>query len=110
MHHRIDQAPELEPAPGFRGRFVHSGQMTFAWWTVTAGAEIPPHAHPHEQVVNMLEGTLELVVGGETLVLGPGEVVVIPGDVTHSAKGVTDCRVLDVFAPVREDYRALSGG
>ncbi len=110
MRHSLDQISVLEPVPGFRGRFVHSEHMTFVWWEIAAEAEIPLHSHPHEQVVNMLEGTLELVVGEDRHVLGPGDVVVIPGGVVHSARGITDCRVLDVFAPVREDYRALSTG
>ena len=34
-----------------------------------------------------------------------GQVFVIPPDVPHSGRALTRCRVLDVFAPVREDYR-----
>lgn len=110
MRCNLDDLPVCDPVPGFHGRFVHSGGMTFAWWTIDAGAAIPTHSHPHEQVVNMLEGELELVVGGAVHRLGPGDVVVIPGGVGHSARGITECRVLDVFQPVREDYRALSDG
>ena len=29
---RFDELPEAEPAPGFRGRFVHSETMTAARW------------------------------------------------------------------------------
>jgi polyribonucleotide nucleotidyltransferase len=54
------------------------------------------------------ESKLELVVAGTRHVLEAGDVVTIPGGVEHSARGITDCRVLDVFQPVREDYRALS--
>lgn len=108
MHYSLDRLTPRAPVPGFNGRFIHSENMTFAWWTIDAGAEIPRHAHPHEQVVNVLEGRLELVVGDETHLLGPGEVVVIPGEIPHSARGITECRVLDVFAPMREDYRVLS--
>ena len=41
----------------FHGRFVHSERMTFAWWRIEPGAEVPEHDHPHEQVVNVLEGS-----------------------------------------------------
>ena len=47
----------------------------------------------------------ELTVGAKTRVLEAGDVWVIPGDVAHSGKALTACRVLDVFHPVREDYR-----
>jgi len=53
----------------------------------------------------VLEGTLELVVGGQTHRLDPGQTYVIPPDVPHSGRALSRCRVLDVFAPVREDYR-----
>ena len=33
-------------------------------WSIDEGASFPEHQHPHEQAVNVLEGTLELVVGG----------------------------------------------
>lgn len=108
MRHSLGSLPVIELLPGFRGRFVHSDAMTFVYWDIARDAEIPEHAHPHEQVVNVFEGDLELIVGGEVHELGAGDVFVIPGDVRHSARGITDCRVLDVFQPVREDYRALS--
>ncbi len=96
---------ERELVPGFRARFVHTDQMTFALWTIEAGASLPGHAHPHEQVANILEGRFELTVGGETWTLEPGMIGVVPPNVPHSGKASTDCRILDVFYPVREDYR-----
>ena len=79
--------------------------MTFAHWRFDAGADLPAHSHPHEQVATFLEGTYELTVEGETRRFGPGEMAVIPPDATHGGRAITDCRILDVFHPVREDYR-----
>ena len=100
-----DEVEEREPVAGFRGRFVHTDGMTIVMWNASAGAELPLHDHPHEMVVNVLEGELELTVDGETRSVRPGEIVVIPGGVPHQARAVTDCRILDAFHPVREDYR-----
>jgi quercetin dioxygenase-like cupin family protein len=105
MRHKLDEMAPREVFPGFHGRFVHSDAMSFAWWTVESGAEVPEHAHPHEQVVNVLDGELALTVAGTEHVLHSGDVVAIPGGVRHAARALTPCRVLDVFSPVREDYR-----
>ena len=106
MSHNLDDVPEHEVFPGVRGRFVHSAQMTFAYWRFDPGAAVPEHEHPHEQVVNMLEGELALTVAGEEMHLRPGDVVVIPGGIRHAARDLAaGCRVLDVFSPVRETYR-----
>ena len=96
---------ERELMPGFRGRFVHTNSMTLADWQIDAGAELPVHDHPHEQVVNVLEGRFELVLDGVPHELEPGTVLPIPGGVPHSGRALTACRILDVFSPVREDYR-----
>jgi quercetin dioxygenase-like cupin family protein len=90
--------------PGFRAKFVHSANMTFALWDIDAGGKLPEHSHPHEQVVHQLEGELEVTVEGVTTVLRPGNVAVIPSHAVHSGLALTDCRAMDVFYPLREDY------
>ena len=103
--YRLDAIEEQELMPGFHGRFVHSDRMTLAFWQVDPDSPAPEHSHPHEQVFHLLEGTMELTVDGQAETYEPGAVVVIPSNVPHSARSVTGCRVLDVFAPVREDIR-----
>jgi quercetin dioxygenase-like cupin family protein len=90
---------------GFRAKFVHSENVTVSYWTVKAGAALPEHAHPHEQITNMLEGTFEMIVDGEPQTLKANMVAVIPSNVSHSGTALTDCKIIDVFYPVREDYR-----
>jgi quercetin dioxygenase-like cupin family protein len=70
-----------------------------------AGAAIPMHNHVHEQVAHVLEGNFSLTVAEETKVLTPGVVAVIPPYVQHGGHAITDCQLLDVFNPEREDYK-----
>jgi quercetin dioxygenase-like cupin family protein len=91
--------------PGFRARIVHTERTSQSWVEIDAGASFPEHRHPHEQVVNVLDGELELVVGGTAHRLEAGHSYVIPPDVPHSGRAITTCRVLDIFAPARDDYR-----
>jgi quercetin dioxygenase-like cupin family protein len=101
----IEEKKSKEIFPGFTGRFEHTTNMTLAFWDVTAGSSVPEHAHIYEQVVTVREGKLELVVDGEKRTMDAGYIAVIPSNVKHSAYAVTDCKLLDVFYPVREDYR-----
>ena len=94
-----------EPIPGYTAAFLHSEHMTLASWQIRADSQFPEHSHPHEQFMIISEGEFELTVGGETEVLRPGVVAVIPSDAEHSGRALTDCKVIDIFHPVREDYR-----
>jgi quercetin dioxygenase-like cupin family protein len=102
---QLDQLPVREIFPGLRARLIHSDRVSHSWVDVDAGATFPEHHHPHEQIVSVLAGELELVVEGVTHRLTPGVVCVIPPNARHSGRGVTACKVLDAFAPVRDDYR-----
>jgi quercetin dioxygenase-like cupin family protein len=96
---------EKEVIPGYFGKAIHTGTMTFMYWKVTEGAVMPLHSHAHQQVAHVLKGAFELTVEGETKVLHPGTVTVIPPHVKHGGRAITPCELLDVFNPEREDYK-----
>jgi quercetin dioxygenase-like cupin family protein len=101
----VHEMETKEPIPGMKARFLHSDSMTFAYWEIAEGAELPEHAHSHEQVLHVFEGEFDFTVDGETKRIGPGSVVVIPSNAVHSSKSLKKGWVLDVFHPVREDYK-----
>jgi quercetin dioxygenase-like cupin family protein len=96
---------EREIVPGFIGKFIHTDRMTVSLWKVTSGTRLPLHSHPHEQVTVVVRGRLEMNLAGSVKVLEPGIVASIPPDAEHSGCALCDCDVIDVFSPVREDYR-----
>lgn len=101
----LDKINAKEVVPGFKVKVVHSEHMTLTYWDIKAGSSLPEHSHPNEQVTNMIEGEFELTIDGESKILKPNSVVIIPSNANHSGTAVTDCRIIDVFYPIREDYR-----
>ncbi len=101
----VDDLDRSEEIPGYLGAFVHGENMTVTSWEVEAGATFPEHSHPHEQISIVVEGEFELTLDGETGILEPGRIAHIPPETPHSGRAVTECEIIDVFSPVREDYQ-----
>lgn len=89
--------------PGFKGKFVHGENMTYAYWDIKKGAILPPHDHIHEQLTNLVEGEFQMTIGGVTKTFKAGDVAVIPSNVEHQGVAITDCKIIDVFSPRRDD-------
>lgn len=104
MQH-LDAIPARQIIPGFFGKMVHGDASTLAIWDIRKGSVLPEHHHVHEQITYILEGELQMVIGGQQYLLQAGHVHVIPSNVPHSAVAITDCKVIDSFAPARDDYR-----
>ena len=75
---------------------------------IEEGALLPEHTHYNEQVVNVIEGELELTVDGIKHNLMPGNVMVLEPNIVHSGRAIAACKVIDVFHPVRKDFTASS--
>ncbi|WP_353779826.1 cupin domain-containing protein [Winogradskyella sp. 3972H.M.0a.05] len=105
MYTRLSNIPQNELIPGFNVRFVHGNNMTTAHWNIDEGALLPEHSHAHEQIAIVTEGKFELTIEGKSTVCESGGVMVIPSNAIHSGRALTDCKIIDIFAPVREDYK-----
>ena len=80
--------------------------MLLSLVSIDANSEVPNHTHPHEQAGIVVEGELEMGIGGEVKRLQPGAMSIIPGNIEHYAKcGNAPAKALDVFSPVREEFQ-----
>ena len=98
--------PGVEAAPGVERRVLTSGDhMMVVQFTIQPGAEVPLHTHPHEQIGYVAKGAIEFTIGEEKVVIRAGDGYVIPGGVPHGCLALEDSLALDIFAPVREEYK-----
>ena len=107
----MQQIKDIQPknlAPGIIGYYTHGEKATFGFVELKKGSSVPLHHHIHEQITYIIEGQLDMVIGGVSYSLTKGMYHVIPSNVPHAAIAITDCKVIDVFGPVREDYKTTA--
>lgn len=106
-YRRNAEASVVEMLPGvFRRTLITTPGMMLCEITLEAGAEVPMHTHPHEQIGYVAQGQIEMTVAGEVRLCATGDSYAIPGGVPHAARATHGRTVVvDVFTPHREEYR-----
>jgi quercetin dioxygenase-like cupin family protein len=104
IYHESDYT-DHKLVPGSKVRFVHSENMTLTDWFFEPDILLPEHTHPHEQITKITSGEFDLYIEGECYHLTAGSTAVIPPNKKHYGKSLTECHIIDVFYPVREDYK-----
>ena len=91
--------------PGVVRRTLVSGDhVTLVQITLSPGAEVPEHSHPHEQAGTVADGRIHLQIRDESWELGPGASYLIPGDAPHTVRAIDAATLVEVFSPVREEF------
>ena len=103
---KIKSLPPKELAPGITGYYAHGEKHSFGLVEIKAGSSVPLHHHINEQITYIIEGQLDMIIDGKSCKLTTGMYRVIPSNIPHSAIAATDCKVIDTFSPVREDYKS----
>jgi quercetin dioxygenase-like cupin family protein len=92
--------------PGVNIRTAAAERMLVAVVDLEPGSVVEEHSHPHEQVGLWLAGKARFTIGDETRTVGPGDLYRIPGGVKHKVVVLDEpARAVDIFCPVREEYR-----
>ncbi len=68
------------------------------------GAVGTAHKHPHVQDSYVAEGVFEVTIGDKTQTLRAGDSFFVPSDTVHGVHCLEAGVLVDVFAPVREDF------
>jgi quercetin dioxygenase-like cupin family protein len=104
----IGSVPAQQIWEGIAGRAVHGERLTLGLIELEPEAVLPEHRHENEQLGMVLEGSITFTIGAERQTLGPGGTWRIPSNVPHEAViGPEGAVVIDVFSPVREDWKVL---
>ena len=96
---------KLEANEALKGALLGTLQtenLTLAFTKMKAGTKIPLHHHVAEAVDIVLEGEMEMEIGGLVSRVKHGMLSIVPSDVPHKAKAVTDCKVVTILYPRRE--------
>jgi len=99
---------ELETVnASMKRRIVTGERMTVARIYFKDGFLVPQHSHEHEQITQVIAGTLRFSFGedrSETFDIGPGGVVVIPSNLPHEALAIGEVEEMDMWSPRRDDW------
>jgi unsaturated pyranuronate lyase len=91
----------IERKPGWHGRYFDSPSMTFAHYDFEKGSSIHEHAHPEEEVWQVLDGELEIKIGSVKKRVGPGSVGIVPPNTRHKVRALSDGRAIVTDTPRR---------
>ncbi len=91
---------------GISTRFLLGDNILVSFIENPPGADFPIHTHECEQIMIMLEGSEEHVIGDQVISMKAGDVAVHPSNVPHGGKSETGMKAIDIFAPARPEHLA----
>jgi quercetin dioxygenase-like cupin family protein len=105
-----EDIPQEELAPGAWSHLVAGKEAVVSFLTIPAGTYFPLHQHAAEQIMIVLEGFIDQIIDGKLHRVNKGDVIVMPGNIPHGGYvRDQDCKIIDIFAPAREDLVARAG-
>jgi len=95
----ITRLPEADlpfPPTAVKTNVLQSEHGQLVFFQILQDVVIPAHSHK-AQWGTVLEGEVEVTIGGETRKYGAGSSYYIPAGVTHSASAPAGAKVIDFF-------------
>lgn len=69
-----------------------SGTLTL--FAFDKGQKLSEHTAPFDAFVQLLDGKVELVIGGKSVIVSEGEMHLMPADVPHAVNGIEKFKML----------------
>ena len=73
---------------------VKNNAGTVTLFSFDAGQELSEHSTPFDALVQVLDGEVDLIIGGKPVRTKAGETVVMPADVPHAVRAIKPFKML----------------
>ena len=101
---KADAFARKEVLDGITVGSVRLENLMLTHFTFKAGAAVPEHSHPHQQITFLLKGEMEFTLEGEMRLIRAGEGCAVPPNARHGVLALAEAEAIDCWHPVREDY------
>lgn len=93
------------------GSLGNSDSLTFGRCVIEPGMENPRHHHPNcDEVLHLVQGTIEHLCGNESVILNPGDAITIPAGMVHNARNIGSDTAVMLIAFSSADRRTVTEG
>jgi quercetin dioxygenase-like cupin family protein len=70
----------------------NAGRVTL--FSFDAGQSLSEHTAPFDEIIQVLEGEANVIIGGKENILTAGEAVIMPANVSHALKAVKKFKMI----------------
>ncbi|MBK6766548.1 MAG: cupin domain-containing protein [bacterium] len=85
---------EYNPNAVVSKTLVKQPHGTITLFAFDQAQELSEHSAPFDAVVQVLDGDVELIIGGVSTIAGPGDFVIMPANIPHAVKARTKFKML----------------
>ncbi|MBA7571533.1 hypothetical protein ES708_13297 [subsurface metagenome] len=105
-----EQLPVQELKEGIEHRVAWGKNVMISMLEMAPATAIPEHSHPHEQVGEIISGSVQVIIAGEAKILEVGHIYFVSPGEKHSLRALESGAVIrDFFTPIREEFRSPQG-
>jgi quercetin dioxygenase-like cupin family protein len=76
---------------------IEKPKGTVTLFAFAEGEGLSEHTTPYDALVQVLDGEVEITIGGESFRLGEGEMIIMPADVPHALRALGRFKMLLVM-------------
>jgi quercetin dioxygenase-like cupin family protein len=107
---RCWRLPQIELGPGAMAYLFGSERMSVSFITQAPNITFKTHSHDNEEIVIVLDGERDEIVDGVLYRIKSGDIMVVPPGAVHGSHTYEQgCKVIEIFAPPRQDLLARLG-
>jgi len=92
--HRLEKLVDYSEGSVVSRTIAKTKTATITLFSFDRGQALSEHSAPFDALVQVLDGEVELVIGGEAVVAKTGETVIMPANIPHAVNAVRQFKML----------------
>lgn len=102
----FEEVPSTELDQGSLSHLIWGENIMVSFLTMEAGSTFELHSHPQDQIMIVTEGYFDEIIEDKIYRVKKGDVLHLPPNIKHGGFiREVDCKAIEIFSPVREDYK-----